>query len=228
MSKLSIKQWEESDRPREKLRAKGKSILSNSELIAILMGSGNRDESAVELAKRILNSVDNNLSSLYRLSISDLMKFKGIGEAKAISIIAAMELGERQKSSDAIKKTKITSSKDVQNIFSPFLAHAQFEEIWCLFLSRNNQVLGKYQIGSGGITGVVADPKKIFIQALELYATSIILCHNHPSGNLEISQADKNLTSKVKNSGELLDIKLLDHIIIAGNNYVSFADEGLI
>ena len=224
---MSIKNWEESDRPREKLLEKGKSVLSNSELLAILMGSGNRDESAVELAKRILASVDNNLNALYRLTIADLMKFKGIGEAKAVSIIAAMELSERQKASDEIKNPKIVKSQDVYNIFAPLLAREHYEEIWCLYLSRRNTVIGKQRIGEGGITGVVADPKKIFVKALELHATSIILCHNHPSGNLDISEPDKKLTTKVKNAGDFLDIKLLDHIIIAGNNYVSFADKGL-
>ena len=228
MSKISIKNWEESDRPREKLLDKGKAILSNSELLAILMGSGNRTESAVELAKRILNSVDNDLNKLYRLSAADLMKFKGIGEAKAISIIAAMELGDRQKSAKVIKKNKITSSNDVFEFFMPSLAHAPYEEIWCLFLNRGNEIVGKQQIGSGGVSGVVADPKKIFIYALEHYSSSIILCHNHPSGNLQISKEDKNLTSKVKSAGDFLDIKLLDHIIIGGNKYISFADEGLL
>jgi len=224
---MSIKNWGESDRPREKLLDKGKSVLSNSELIAILMGSGNREDSAVELAKKVLASVDNNLHALYRLSIGDLMKFKGIGEAKAISIIAAMELGERQNVSNEFKSLKISQSRDVYNVFAPLLSHLQYEEIWCLYLNRSNIILGKLRIGEGGITGVVADPKKIFIKALELHATSIILCHNHPSGNLSASQPDKNLTSKVKDSGNLLDIALLDHIIIAGNNYISFADKGL-
>ena len=228
MPNISIKNWEESDRPREKLLDKGKAILTNSELLAILMGSGNRDESAVELSKRILISVDNDLNRLYRLTVADLMKFKGIGEAKAISIIAAMELGDRQKSADVRKKNKISSSKDVFDFFMPSLAHAPYEEIWCLYLNRGNEIVGKQQIGSGGVSGVVADPKKIFIHALELYSTSIILCHNHPSGNLQISQEDKNLTSKVKSAGDFLDIKLLDHIIIAGNKYVSFADKGLL
>ncbi len=226
--KLSIKEWEESDRPREKLLEMGRAVLTDSELLAILIGSGNNEESAVELSKRILASVDNNLNDLYRLIAGDLMKFKGIGEAKAITIIAAMELGDRQKSADVRKRKKITASKDVYDYFMPSLSHAPYEEIWCLYLNRRNEIVGKQQIGSGGITSVVADPKKIFIHALEYYASSIILCHNHPSGNLDISQPDKDLTTKVNKAGDFLDIKLLDHIIIAGNNYVSFADEGII
>ncbi len=228
MKSLSIKKWEESDQPREKLRIHGKSVLTNSELLAILMGSGNKEESAVQLAQRILNFVGNNLNALYKLSITDLMKFKGIGEAKAISIIAAMEMGERQKNSEVVKKVKVTSANDIYKLLSPRLSHAKYEEIWCIFLNRNNAIVGQTQIGNGGITGVVADPKKIFIQALELLATSIILCHNHPSGNLTISVADKKLTNKVKEAGELLDIQLLDHVIIGENKYVSFAEKGLI
>ncbi len=228
MKSLSIKNWEESDRPREKLRAQGKSVLTNSELLAILMGSGNREESAVQLAQRILSSVDNNLNALYKLSVADLMKFKGIGEAKAVSIIAAMEIGERQKNSEVVKRTQINSANDIYKVLSPRLSHAKYEELWCIFLNRRNAIIGKKQIGSGGVTGVVADPKKIFVQALELLATSIILCHNHPSGNLTISGADKSLTNKVKEAGKLLDIQLLDHVIIGENKFVSFAEEGLI
>lgn len=228
MKSLSIKDWEESDRPREKLNTQGKAVLTNSELLAILIGSGNREESAVQLAQRILSSVDNNLNALYKLSIADLMKFKGIGEAKAISIIAAMEIGERQKNSDEVKLTKIGSANDIYKVLSPRLSHAKYEELWCVFLNRGNSIIGKSQIGSGGVTGVVADPKKIFLQALELLATSIILCHNHPSGNLKISEPDKSLTNKVKEAGKLLDIQLLDHVIIGGNKFVSFAEEGLI
>ncbi|MCK5847499.1 MAG: DNA repair protein RadC [Bacteroidales bacterium] len=226
--KLSIKNWEEADRPREKLMEKGRAMLTDSELLAILMGSGNREETAVELAKHILSSVDNNLNSLYKLSVADLMKFKGIGEAKSITIIAAMELGDRQKGAEVRKRNKIKSSKDVYDFFMPSLAHAPYEELWCLYLNRKNEIIGKQQVGTGGVSGVAADPKRIFIRALELIASSIILCHNHPSGSLDISVEDKSLTKKVKGAGDFLDIKLLDHIIIAGNKYISFADDGII
>ena len=226
--KLSIKNWEESDRPREKLMLIGKTALSKAELIAILMGSGNREESAVELAKRILNSVENNLNSLARLSISDLIKFKGIGEAKAISIIAALELGNRYAATDIIKKKKITGSKDIFNLFRPILSDSPYEEFWVVFLNRNNKIISKHSVGTGGISGVIVDPKRVFKLALENMASSIIICHNHPSGNLKYSKQDLAITDKIKSGGEFLEIQLLDHVIIGGPNYFSFADKGLI
>ena len=223
---LSIKSWAEDDRPREKLLLKGRSALSNVELIAILIGSGSRNESAVDLSKRILQSVNNNLTELGKLTIQDLMKFKGIGEAKAISITAALELGRRRKKETPQKKQKITSSNDIYEIFHPHLADLPHEEFWVLLLSRSNTVKSKHCISKGGITGTVADIRIIFKLAIENLAASIIACHNHPSGNLHPSKADLDLTKKLKQTGETMEIHVLDHVIVTDNGYYSFADEG--
>ncbi len=225
---FSIKSWAEDDRPREKLILKGKSVLSDAELIAILIGSGSRKESAVDLAKKILNSVDNSLNKLGKLSVIDLMKFKGIGEAKAVSIITALELGRRRRLEETQKKTKITSSKDVFELMQPIIGELQFEEFWILFLNNSNKVLFKEQLSKGGLTGTVVDIRVVFNKAIELLSTAIILCHNHPSGKLVASSADKSITEKLKTAGETLDIKVLDHLIITENAYFSFADDGLI
>ena len=227
MSKLSIKNWQNDDRPREKLLLKGRQALSNAELIAILIGSGNTKESAVELAQRIMQSVDNNLINLSRLRINDLMKFKGIGEAKAITIVGAMELGRRRREEEVKEKKKISSSKDVFEVFQPNLADSPFEEFWILLVNRANKIIGKYQISQGGVSGTIADPKRIFHLALENLASGIILCHNHPSGNIQPSQPDIKLTKKIKEGSLLLEINLLDHIIIGDENYYSFADNGM-
>jgi len=227
MSKVSIKNWQNDDRPREKLLLKGKQALSNAELIAILIGSGNTKESAVELAQRIMQSVDNNLINLSRLRINDLMKFKGIGEAKAITIVGAMELGRRRREEEVKEKKKISSSKDVFEVFQPNLADSPFEEFWILLVNRANKIIGKYQISQGGVSGTIADPKRIFHLALENLASGIILCHNHPSGNIQPSQPDIKLTKKIKEGSLLLEINLLDHIIIGDENYYSFADNGM-
>ncbi|MCT4623466.1 MAG: DNA repair protein RadC [Schleiferiaceae bacterium] len=224
----SIKTWAEDDRPREKLILKGKNALSDSELIAILIGSGSRELSAVDLAKKILNHVDNDLNSLGRLNVKELCKFKGIGEAKAISIITALELGKRRKDSEAIQLKKITSSTDAFQLLQPLIGDLGHEEFWVLYLSNANKVIRKEQLSIGGITGTVADVRKIFKTALEQSATAMIIAHNHPSGTLTPSLADKKLTQKVKDGGTLLDIKLLDHIIVTEKNYFSFADEGLL
>lgn len=227
--KLPISQWAEDDRPREKLLLKGKGQLSKAELIAILIGSGNRNESAVELSKRILKDVDNNLAQLSRLSVSDLCKYKGVGTAKAISIVAALEIGRRRRSDDVIKKTnKITSSKDVYNVLYADLSDKNYEEFWVLLLDRSNQIIKKVNISEGGISGTVADPKKIFKLALENNSSSIILAHNHPSNNLSPSEQDKKLTKKIIAAGKTLEIGVLDHIILGSDNYFSFADESLI
>jgi len=227
--KLPISQWAEDDRPREKLLLKGKGQLSKAELIAILIGSGNRNESAVELSKRILRDVDNNLAQLSRLSVSDLCKYKGVGTAKAISIVAALEIGRRRRSDDVIKKTnKITSSKDVYNVLYADLSDKNYEEFWVLLLDRSNQIIKKVNISEGGISGTVADPKKIFKLALENNSSSIILAHNHPSNNLSPSEQDKKLTKKIIAAGKTLEIGVLDHIILGSDNYFSFADESLI
>ena len=224
----TIKSWAEDDRPREKLLLKGKTALSDAELIAILIGSGNWTETAVDLAKRILKSSNDNLAELSRLTIQDLMKFKGIGEAKALSIAAALELGRRRREQEAMQKQQITSSKDVFEIFQPMLADTSYEEFWILLLNKANKIIGKFSISEGGLSGTVADPVKIFRKAIEYNAVGMILCHNHPSGNLKPSDADVKLTNKMKEGGKFLDISVLDHIIIGEEKYLSFADEGLI
>ncbi len=226
--RISIKDWEDEDRPREKMLLKGKQALSNAELVAILLSSGNKEESAVELAQRILLSVDNNLIGLSRLSISDLSLFKGIGEAKAITISAAMELGRRRREEEAMNKKAISSSKDAFEILQVNLSDSPFEEFWILLLNRANKVIGKHQISQGGVAGTVADPKRIFHLALQNLASGIILCHNHPSGNIKPSTQDINLTNKINEGAKLLEIKLLDHIIIGDETYYSFADDGMI
>ena len=226
--KLPISQWAEDDRPREKLMLKGKGQLSKAELIAILIGSGNTEESAVQLAQKILNSINNNLAELSVLSLSDLKKFKGIGEAKAISIIAALELGKRRLSEDVLVRKKIKSSEDAFHILYPELSDKQYEEFWVLMLDRANQVIRKVNISEGGMAGTVADPKKIFKMALDLNASSLILSHNHPSNNLKPSQNDIDLTKKLRSAGKLLDIEVLDHLIFGNDTYYSFADENII
>jgi DNA repair protein RadC len=222
-----ITNWSEDDKPREKLMLKGKSVLSDAELIAILIGSGSRNESAVDLSKRILASVDHNLNALGKLSIAQLMNFKGIGEAKAISIIAAMELGRRRRSEDVIELTKITSSKTVFDVMQPIIGELSYEEFWVLFLNNSNKILFKTQLSKGGMTGTVVDVRIVFKIALEQNATSIILTHNHPSGKLLASDADIQITKKIKTVGQHLDISVLDHIIITETGYYSFVDEGI-
>lgn len=224
----SIKQWAEEDRPREKLILKGKSSLSNAEILAILIGSGNRDQTAVELAQTILTANQNNLNALSGLSLEELMKFKGIGEAKAITILAALELGRRRRSSEVLEQKTIRSSKDVFELMYADLADQSFEEFWIILLKRNNQVISKKRISEGGIAGTVADPKKIFKLALDAQASSIILCHNHPSGNLKPSEQDKQLTKKIFLAGKTLDISVLDHLIFGNEGFFSFADENIL
>ncbi len=225
---FSIKNWSEDDRPREKLLQKGKNIVSNAELIAILIGSGNRDESAVALSKRILNSVEDNLNELGKLSISDLTKFKGIGEAKAVSIVAALELGRRRRGEDALERKKITSSSSVFEIMQPIIGELPHEEFWIVYLNNSNKVLQKSQLSKGGITGTLVDVRLVLKTALQLGAVGLILTHNHPSGTLKPSQADKNITQKLKTASKSLDIKVLDHVIITEKAYFSFADENLL
>ena len=225
---FTIKQWNEDDRPREKLLNKGKVSLSDAELIAILIGSGNREESAVELSKKILSSIDNSLNELGKLKVNDLTKFKGIGEAKAISIITALELGRRRRLEEALEKPKISSSKSVFDVMQPIIGELQHEEFWIIFLNNANKIQLKTQMSKGGITGTLVDTRLIFKRALELAATGLILCHNHPSGTLKPSTSDINLTNKIKKGGDVLDIKVLDHIIITEKKYYSFADEGIL
>jgi DNA repair protein RadC len=225
---ISIKNWSEDDRPREKLILKGKSVLSDAELIAILIGSGSRNESAVELSKKILASVANNLNELGKLNLSQLCNFKGIGEAKAVTIIAAMELARRRRSEEVIELTKITSSKIIFEIMQPIIGELPHEEFWVLYLNNANKVIAKNQLSKGGMTGTVVDVRIIFKSALESGAVGILLCHNHPSGNLKPSEADIEITKKVKTAGKNLDINVLDHLIITQNGYYSFADEGIL
>jgi DNA repair protein RadC len=222
-----ITNWSEDDKPREKLMLKGKAALSDAELIAILIGSGSRNESAVDLSKRILKSVDNNLNALGKLSIAQLMLFKGIGEAKAISIIAAMELGRRRRTEDVLELTKVTSSKVIFEIMQPIIGELPHEEFWIVYLNNSNKILSKAQLSKGGITGTLVDVRIVFKSALELGATGLILCHNHPSGTLVPSEADKQITKKLKLAGDSLEIKVLDHLIITETNYFSFVDEGI-
>ncbi|MBG6063027.1 DNA repair protein RadC [Flavobacterium sp. CG_9.1] len=222
-----ITNWSEDDKPREKLMLKGKSVLSDAELIAILIGSGSRNESAVDLSKRILASVDNNLNALGKLSFSQLIQFKGIGEAKAISIIAALELGRRRRSEDAIELKKITSSKIIFEIMQPIIGELPHEEFWIIYMNNSNKVIAKSQLSKGGITGTLVDVRIVFKTALEMGATALILCHNHPSGTLIPSDADKQITRKLKLAGDSLEIKVLDHVIVTENSYFSFADEGI-
>lgn len=206
---------------------KGKTTLSDAELIAILIGSGSRNESAVALSKRILASADNNLNALGKLSLKQLMEFKGIGEAKAIAITAALELGRRRRAEETRELDKITSSKAVFEIMQPIIGELPHEEFWVLYLNNSNKVIQKSQLSKGGITGTVVDVRLIFKTALEHNATSVILSHNHPSGKLLASDADREITKKLKLAGEQLDIKVLDHIIITENGYLSFQDEGI-
>jgi len=226
---FSIKYWAEDDKPREKLMLKGKVALSDAELLAILIGSGSRDESAVDLSKRILGSVENNLNALSKLSQEHLMKnFKGIGEAKAITIIAAMELARRRRGEEALELYKITSSKAIFELMQPIIGELPHEEFWVVYLNNSNKVISKLPISKGGITGTLVDVRLVYQAALEKGATAVILCHNHPSGNLTASEADKQITKKLKLAGESLDIKVLDHVIITENGYFSFADECLL
>ena len=225
---FSIKNWSKDVRPREKLRDKGPRSLSNAELMAILIGSGSVQESAVDLSKRILASVNHDLQSLGKLSITQLMKFRGIGEAKAIKIVAAMELSCRRRESDQKKLDKFNTSRSVFEIMNPLLGHLSHEEFWVLFLNNSNKILAKTQLSKGGMTSTIVDVRIVMKQALEYSSTAIVLVHNHPSGSLYPSQSDTQLTEKFKLAAESLDIKVLDHIIVTEKNYFSFADERLI
>lgn len=225
---FSIKNWNEDDRPREKLLLKGRSALSDAELVAILIGSGSRNESAVSLSQRILASVHNNLSELGKRSIPELMGFKGIGEAKAVTIAAALELGRRRRAGEALDRKKITSSQSVFEYIQPILGELPHEEFWILYLTNSNKIIKSSQISKGGITGTLVDVRLVFKEALQLGAVGIILAHNHPSGTLKPSQADIQLTKKLKSAGDGLDIKVLDHLIVTEKAYFSFADENLL
>jgi DNA repair protein RadC len=224
---MNIKNWSPEDRPREKLLLKGTPALSDAELIAILLGSGTAKLSAVDVAKKVLSHVENNLDSLAKLSVKELMKAKGIGEAKAITIVAALELGRRRKDQSPEEKPKIESSRTAVNLIQGDLMDLPREEFWVLLLNRANRLVKKKRVSEGGVSGTVADPKIIFKLAIDELASGIIIVHNHPSGNLRPSESDIHLTKKIKESGKLLEISLLDHLIIAHDRYFSFADEGM-
>jgi len=226
--KYSIKQWAKDDRPREKLLYTGAENLSNSELLAILIHNGTKNKSAVELAKEVLKLGKDNLVELGKLTIKDLMKIKGIGEAKAISITAALEIGRRRQAATSLDKKIVSSSNDIANFLQTKLKDYQHEVFAVLFLNRANKINHFEIISEGGITGTVADPRVILKKALEENAVSLILCHNHPSGSLKPSRADEDLTRKIKEAAGYLDIKVLDHIIVGDDGYYSFADEGLL
>lgn len=224
----TIKHWSPDDRPREKLLLKGTSALSDAELIAILIGTGSGKSSALDLAKRILDSVEHQLPALARLKASDLTRIKGIGPAKAIAIVAALELGRRRKENDTGEKPKVGSSQEAYDLISGDLIDLAHEEFWVLLLNRANRLIRKQRISEGGVSGTVADPKVIFKGALDHLASGIIVAHNHPSGNRSASQSDIDLTRKLKEAGKFLEIQLLDHLIVCGPKYFSFADEGML
>ena len=223
-----INKWSDADRPREKLRSKGRSVLSNAELLAILIGSGNRSESAVQLSQKILMAADNDLSELSRCSVDQLMQFKGIGEAKAVTIVAAMELSRRRMGSTSPRRASIKNSQQVYELLQSGMADLPHEEFWVVYLNNGNRVLHYEQLSKGGINGTIVDIRLGMKKALALGAVSLILAHNHPSGTLAPSEADKKITQKFTKAANSLDIKVLDHLIITRDKYFSFADNGLL
>jgi DNA repair protein RadC len=225
---LRITDWALEDRPREKLLLKGIPSLTDAELIAIIIGSGSPKETAVELSKRILASTGNNLNELGKLGVKELMKFKGIGQAKAISIVSALELGKRRKISEIIEKKQIGSSKDVYELFVSTLGDLHHEEFWILYLNRSNRIIHQAKISQGGVSGTVIDVRIILKHAIDKLASGIILCHNHPSGNIKPSQNDIEITKKLREAGSVMDISVLDHLIVCDGKYFSFADEGIL
>jgi DNA repair protein RadC len=225
---LKITDWAVEDRPREKLYSKGTSSLSDAELLAILIGSGTRNRSAVDLGRELLSLVGNNLNSLGKLSISDLRKVRGIGNARAVTIAAALELGRRRKLAETPDNPQIKCSHDVFDLIAPLLADLAHEEFWILFLNRSNRVVNRMKLSQGGISGTVTDVRIVLKQAIENLASGIIVCHNHPSGNLNPSESDTRITQKIKEAGALMDIQLLDHLIVTDKDYYSFADNGLL
>ncbi|TWP28682.1 JAB domain-containing protein [Apibacter muscae] len=225
---MNIKSLAEEERPREKLLVKGKQALTDTELLAIVLGSGTRQESVIRLSQRILSSVNYNWNELAKLSISDLCKFNGIGKVKAIEIITALEIGRRKSLQEALKIVSISSSEDAFQLIHPLLSDLIIEEFWVIFLNKSNGMLGKEKISQGGITGTIVDVRLIFKRALELNAVSIIVFHNHPSGSLKPSEEDVRITKEIKEAGNLLKIMLLDHLVVNQTSYFSFADEGFI
>jgi DNA repair protein RadC len=225
---LKITDWALEDRPREKLMDKGTASLSDAELLAILINSGTKDKSAVDLGRELLGKVNNNLNSLGKLTISEIRSLHGIGTARAVTIAAALELGRRRKLSEVPEVVQIKCSKDVADIFQPILADLPYEEFWVLFLNRSNKVINRMKLSQGGISGTVTDVRIIMKSAIEFLASGIIVCHNHPSGNLHPSESDTKITQKIKDAGNLMDIQLLDHLIITDKDYYSFADNGIL
>jgi DNA repair protein RadC len=225
---IKITEWAPSDRPREKLIDKGAAALSDAELLAILIASGTKDKSAVDLGRELLSLAGNNLNTLGRLDLSDLKSLHGIGEAKAVTIAAALELGRRRKLAESPENGQIKSSADAFNIFHPLLSDLSHEEFWILFLNRSNKPINRMKVSQGGISGTVTDVRIIMKKAVENLASGLIVCHNHPSGNNNPSESDIQITQKIREAGSMLDVQLLDHIIIAGTAYYSFADNGLL
>jgi DNA repair protein RadC len=225
---LKITDWAAEDRPREKLLQKGTSSLSDAELLAILINAGTRDKSAVDLGRELLGMVNNNLNSLGKLGIAEIVKLRGIGPARAVTIAAALELGRRRKLAEAEEVLQVKCSKDVADIFKALLSDLPHEEFWILFLNRSNKVINRMRLSQGGVSGTVTDVRVAMKKAVEYLASGIIVCHNHPSGNLTPSESDTKITLKMKEAGNLLDIQLLDHLIISENDYFSFADNGLL
>lgn len=226
--KLSIAQWALEDRPREKMMEKGGAALSDAELLAILIGSGNTEESAVELMRRLLSSCDNNLNSLAKWEISDYSRFKGMGPAKSITIMAALELGKRRKLQEAKEKFQVSCSKDIYNLFQPVMCDLDREEFWVLLLNQATKLIDRVRISVGGIDGTYADVRTILREALLQRATQIAVVHNHPSGNAHPSQQDKTLTGHIRNAADTMNIRLIDHVIVCEDKFYSFADEGLL
>ncbi|WP_430817113.1 RadC family protein [Carboxylicivirga sp. RSCT41] len=226
---LSIKEWALEDRPREKLIYKGLASLSDAELLAILIGSGSARESAVELSRKILRDCNNNLNALGKKTVKDLKtSYHGIGDAKAICIVASLELGRRRKLQESEERQKISTSKDVSDIFQPILGDLPHEEFWVLMLNRSNKVIAKNKVSQGGISGTVIDVRLILKSAIDHLASSIILVHNHPSGNRQPSEADSRITKKMSEAGRIMDIPVLDHVVVTENSYFSYSDEGMI
>ena len=225
---LKITDWAVEDRPREKLAIKGTSSLSDAELLAILISSGTRNKSAVDLGRELLNLVNNNLNSLGKLSIADLKKIRGIGQARAVIIAAALELGRRRKLAEIPAARQIKCSKDAAEIFQPVLGDLSHEEFWILYLNRSNKVIEKMKLSHGGISGTVTDVRLVMKRAVECLASGIIVCHNHPSGNTNPSESDNKITRKIREAGNLMDIQLLDHLIVTEKDYYSYADNGML
>ncbi len=225
---LTIKEWAIDDRPREKMLSKGVSVLSNAELLAILLGSGTRNETAVDISQRILNAANNNLNELGRFGLADFTKIKGIGEAKGVAIMAALELGRRRKGAEALNRKQITSSNDIVELFQPILGDLPHEEFWVLLLNRANRIIDQVRVSQGGVTGTVVDVRIIMKAAVIALASGIIICHNHPSGNSKPSDDDIKITQKLKQTCASFDISLLDHVIVTDHGFYSFADASIL